>query len=360
MQRTRVASSSRMARPERVLRALVLSALIVLALGVARTARAEVVVRVIEGGSAELARKLGSELRYAGFGVQRSRGAARAPALRVESAEAVELLLTRPDDAEVVAQTLLRREQDGDAFALRVVEHLRARLVDLGWSLPEADAAPTVEVEAQPLDLPLPAPLPPRTPIIDRPAPSDAGALTLRPVPKLWLDAGVHASLAAGGLGLTPHGVLGARLDLTQRLGLSLTGFFPLAFNDVAAAEGEAELAWHVFVAGVDYSPRLPEAWFASAGLRAGLLVIDVEGSAGGDYVGRSDRLLAGVYGAELSAGRALLDWLRLRLTLFTGLDAPRPVLHFDEREVAGLGRWFGSVGVSLDVGLALSSGATP
>ncbi|MET0411117.1 MAG: hypothetical protein ABW217_07460, partial [Polyangiaceae bacterium] len=357
MPRTLVASSSRRPRPERVLCALVLALLVLCS---ASPARAQVVVRVIAGGSAELARKLGSELHYAGFGVQRSSGDGPAPALRVESAEAVELVLARPGDTEVVTQTLIRREQEGDAFALRVVEHLRARLVDLGWSLPDAETAPTIESNTQPLELPPPAPLPPQTPIIDRPALNEAGSLTRRSVPKLWLDAGVHASLAAGGLGLTPHGVLGARLDLTEQLGVSLTGFFPLAFNDVDAAEGEAELAWHVFVAGVDYSARLPEAWFASAGLRAGVLVLDVEGSASGGYIGQSDRLLAGVYGAELDAGRVLLDWLRLRLTLFTGLDAPRPVLRFDEREVAGLGRWFGSVGVSLDVGLALSSEAAP
>jgi hypothetical protein len=352
MPRTRAASSSRRARPEHALCAF---ALALLALCSARGAHAQVVVRVIADGSAELARKLGSELRYAGFGVQRASGDAQAPALRVESAEAVELVLTRPDDPERVTQILIRREQDGEAFALRVVEHLRARLVDLGWSLPEAEAASAREANAQPPELPLPAPLPPQTPPGDRAPVQDAVSLA-RPAPKLWLDAGVQGSLATGGLGLTPHAVLGARLELTQHLGVSVTGFFPLAFNEVEAPEGEAELAWHVFVAGIDYSPRLPDPWLASAGLRAGVLVLDVEGSASGDYVGRSDRLLAGIYGAELGAGRALLDWLRLRVTAFTGFDAPRPLLRFDEREVAGLGRWFGSVGISLDVGLALSS----
>jgi hypothetical protein len=352
MHRTHAASWRPRPRPERALCALVLCAL---ALCVARAAQAEVVVRVSDGGSAELARKLGSELRYAGFGVQRSSSAARAPALRVESAEVVELVLARPGDADVITQTLIRREQDGDAFALRVVEHLRARLVDLGWSLPEAEEAPAPEASARPTELPPPAPQPPQTPIDDRAPAQDAGSFA-RPVSKLWFDAGLHGSLAAGGVGLTPHGVLGARLDLSEHFAVRVAGLFPLAFNEVAAEEGEAELAWHVFVAGVDYSPRLPEPWLASVGLRAGVLVIDVQGSASGDYVGRSDRLLAGVYGVELGAGRALLDWLRLRVTLFTGLDAPRPVLHFDEREVAGLGRWFGSAGISLDIGLPLWS----
>ncbi len=332
-------------------------ALAVLGLCVARAAQAEVAVRVIDEGSAELARKLASELRFAGFVVQGSGSVAEAPALRVDSVDAVELVLARPGDAEVVTQTLIRREQEGDSFALRVVEHLRARLVDLGWSLPGADVAPTPEASAQPPELPPPAPPQPQTTLIDRAATLESHS-DLRPVPMLWLDAGVHGSLAAGGLGVTPHGVLGARLDLTQRFGVSLTGLFPLAFNDAEAAEGEAELAWHVFVAGIDYSPPLPEPWLASAGLRGGVVVIDVQGSASGDYVGQSDRLLAGVYGFELSAGRKLFDWLRLRATLLTGFDAPRPVLRFDEREVASLGRWFGSAGILLDVGLALSPGA--
>jgi hypothetical protein len=320
---------------------------------VTRAAFAEVVVRVVDRGSPELGRKLDSELRFAGFAVQRTKSDAEAPALRVADPDRVELVLSRPGEVEVVTQTLIRRAEDGDAFALRVVEHLRARLVDLGWSLPEAGSpSDAVEDEAS---LAAPPPLQPPPVSLSPPPEARSEPWPLRPVPTLWLDAGVHGSLAVGGLGVTPHGVLGARLDLSQRLGLSLTGFFPLGFNDFAAEEGEAELAWHVFIAGIDYSPRLPEPWFASVGLVAGLLVIDVEGSASDDFVGQSDRLLTGVYGVELGAGRQLLDWLRLRLTVLAGVDAPRPVLRFDEREVASLGRWFGSVGISLDFGLVLS-----
>ena len=38
---------------------------------------------------------------------------------------------------------------------------------------------------------------------------------------------------------------------------------------------------------------------------------------------------------------------------LIIGLSAPRPVLRFDGREVASLGRWYGGVGLALECVLA-------
>jgi hypothetical protein len=145
-------------------------------------------------------------------------------------------------------------------------------------------------------------------------------------------------------------------MDLGSAWGVSATSLYPFADNRVEASEGEARVSWHVFAAGLDYSLPWRRPWMASVGIGAGLLALDVQGQGRESFVGQRDRLLASAYHVELCAGRQLTSWLRLRATLLTGLNAPRPVLRFDEREVASLGRWFGTLGLSFDVGLPLGA----
>lgn len=275
--------------------------------------------------------------------------------IRVASEDRVELRVVGADGS-IHAQELVRSAGEGDSFALRIIEQLRALCVDLGWELPPERVVPSSTSSARDVR--------PEASSGERGAPpvdiARPAALGNVPANTLWLDAGVAASWAVGGLGVTPEALLGARSDFASTWGASLTAVLPVAGDNVTAPEGAARISWHLFAAALDYAPSLPAAWLASAGVGAGVLIVDVRGAATGDFEGRRSRLLAGTYFVELCAGHRLTNWLRLRATLLTGLSAPRPVLHFDEREVASLGRWFGLLGFSMDIGVALTPAGAP
>lgn len=365
--------------------ALALAALTLLAL----PARAEPHDVLIIGDShPDLARKLRAEAAYAGFRpLERAPGAGRrggapgegapgsaAPAtLRVLSRERVALTVDGLDGERRFEQTLVASPGERDAFALRVVEQLRARLVDVGWTLPEepapasAGSDASAPAEAAPGDAPSPTasaalPATDRTELggadgrgRDDGAFTDAGAESRAPAGagragRVWLDAGVGSSWASGGLGAVPHAALGAALELGAGWQARATSLWPLRDATLEESEGQASVTWTGFTATLAADVGLPRPWLAQAGLGGGLLVLDARGDARADFSGRRERLYAGAYFAELAFGRELSSWLRLRATAWGGLTAPRPVLRFDEREVASLGRFIGALTLGLDL----------
>ena len=256
---------------------------------------------------------------------------------------------------------------EGDAFALRVIEHLRARLVDLGWSLPSEPASTLGHRAASngaPAE-PTPAPDPASSRRVDAARdpidPIDVMGTESDPdehAPRLWLGVGAAASRAAGGLGLVPHAVLGARLEPSSRWGLGLQAFVPLAAGEIEGGEGSARSRWYALIAGAQLSVLRRAPWFASVGLGGGLLMLDVSAEGRTGFAARDDRLYAGAAQLELSAGWHPLPRLRLRADARTGLSGPRPVLRFDGREVASLGRWYGGLGLVLEGALELGAEA--
>jgi hypothetical protein len=349
---------------------------------------------IIDAGSAALARKLRAESAYAGFSTVGAVAGGGAPGqamepvavVRVVSASRVELRVAALD-GHVSRIELVRADGEGDSFALRVIEQARARLVDLGWEVPAerspagnagsasaAELSPPGNAESASAAEPSPpgnaesasaAPnageraSPVASVALERPAGAASDRLSdaalgpdATPRSLLALDAGIAASWAAGGVGVTPHALLGLRGRHETRWGASATALLPLAGSDVVAPEGEAHVSWSALAVGLDHELPLPAPWFASAGLGAGLWVIDVRGEARAEFEGRHDRVFAGAFFVELSVGPRVASWLALRATLLTGLNAPRPVVEFDAREVASLGRLFGVLGLSADFGL--------
>lgn len=338
---------------------------------------------IIDAGNAALARKLQAESVYAGFntvgviadGWPEKQAEEPVAVIHVGSARWVELRIAALD-GPVNTIEIVRARGEGDSFALRVIEKLRASLVDLGWELPaersppgnaepaavtdgelgpSVDAAPTSAARPHASERSLAAGSGATEPTLVVARDSSSGeSADAHAFPRslLSLDAGMAASWAAGGAGVTPHVLLGLRGGFATRWAASATALLPLAGKDVVAPEGEAHLSWRLFAGALSYGLPVQAPWFASAGLGAGLSVIDVRGEARPEFEGRRDRLLTGSYFVELGAGGRLASWLALRATLLTGLNAPRPVLEFDAREVASLGRFFGVLGLSADIGL--------
>lgn len=397
MQRTRGASSRPMdaeacaggeARARcgvrgRLARALGASLALALVMLVASSAHAQSHdVLIVGTGSPELARKLRAETAYAGFRPVESDSGGSPPAtLRVLSRERVALSVEGVDGTRHFEQTLVSRAGERESFALRVVEELRARLVDVGWALPESapadeasdlvgdssasssgsagvsadasgNAASAGGVESEPLE---PGVSSSTGSSDDASAVSDDGGGSpdsshASAAGRVWLDAGIASSWASGGLGAVPQVALGAQLDLGAAWHARATSYWPLRDARLEADEGEARVAWTGFTATLARSLPLPSPWLAQAGLGGGLVLLDARGEARDDFSGRRERLYAGAYFAEASFGRDLASWLRLRATALAGVSAPRPVLRFDEREVASLGRFIGALTLGLDL----------
>jgi len=227
---------------------------------------------------------------------------------------------------------------------------------------PPPPAHPARAAPAAPPPTPAPAPAPRRRadPVIEDVDPARTDSDTPDAPSRLWLGAGAAASRAAGGLGLVPHAMLSARFEPTSRWGLSLDAFVPLAAGEIEGGEGSARSSWYALIAGVELSLLRRAPWFASLGIGGGVLMLDVSAEGRAGFSARDDRLYAGAAQLGLSAGWHLAERLRLRADAHTGLSGPRPVLRFDGREVASLGRWYGGIGLTLEGALQLGAEATP
>lgn len=331
---------------------------------------------VVDQGSIELTRKLRAEALQVGFEVSDARqdpsasdlallARGRAAALvRVLSNEQVEVHIATPNAEEPYLQTLTLRPVERDSFALRIAEELRARLVELGVWAPEpvsepAGALPNRQGDARPRE---PQREPTRatlTPVFE-PAPRDRREVEPQEGhsrPSIWFDAGLAGTLPTGGLGPTPHGVLGMRLEPLPQWGIFGAALLPLQENQLAELEGQARVNVSLFGGGLDYSTERARRWFFAGGLGAGLLVLSMRGEAAQPFVGHDSRVLTGAYTLHVAVGQRLSDWLRIRTSLFGGASAPRAVLRFNQREVATWGRWFGGLAIRVEVGLPMTTG---
>jgi hypothetical protein len=361
MRETRAVSSMRRAPPD-VKRWSVWLVAAATALTEPAAAAEAVDIAIRDGESPELSRKLRAEVGYAGFvAVDGASRTSQTPAsIRILSADRVQLSVQRASDTTRFEQTLERRPAEGESFALRVVEELRARLVDVGWTLP----AKSGTEEQAPANAPLTADATAERsfePSFEDTTPSETGAE--RPHAettsigngasglRLWLGAGAAGTWSFGGLGVTPHAALSLRADLGPDWGAALTANLPLMSTDLAGAEGEADVTWSAFTAAIEHTLPLPPGWLGGIGLGAGLFVLDAEGQARAELSGQDERLVCGAGFAQLSLGHELNGWLRLRATATAGSTAPRPVLLFDNRQVASLGRGYASLGLALELG---------
>lgn len=346
--------------------------------GLAHAGQGPVIV-VTADQHAELGRRLTAEARQAGMrvvdapsasdaaDVLRSNGAVAT--LRVVSATAIEVVI-HTDRGKPISETWYRRPGEGDSFPLRVIEEVRARLVDLELWPAESGAPSVVEPEAatnasaaepppaasaQPEQRAIQAPPPARSSEVDSGNPSGPpGAHAAG----FWVVGGAGVAVPDGGIGTTPHAWLGARFDWSSPLGAELVALVPLTESEVSEPEGEADVSATACLGHLDYALRIGSSARLRAGAGGGVLVLKLRGEAEPGFVASDDTLVSGLGYAELGAAFGLGSWMRLSATTLLGMSAPRPVLRFDEHEVAAWGRWF--VAASLRAELRLGLGEQP
>jgi hypothetical protein len=310
---------------------------------------------VIDAGDAELTRQIKAEAVHVGFEVVPAEPATAT--LRVMSKDEVEIGI----GGQRAPSNLSRRAGEGGSFAVRVAEETRARLIELSlWPGPDPIAEPA---RASNATEPPPAPTAPASepPPMTRSPPYDPGVEPKRRqlLSSLWIAGGGAAMAPVGGVGPTAHGLLGVGIELVpNEWGLNAAALLPLTENDVEEPEGEADVTVSAFVLELDRFAPLGSSWFVSGGAGGGLLVLSMRVEASDPFVPRDDSLVTGVYYLHIGAGAALASWLRLRASLLGGLAAPRPVLRFDDHDVAAWGRGFVALALRAELGVPLGGAA--
>jgi hypothetical protein len=362
-----------------------LLALGLLALAGSALAQASARVVLVTGHEPVLARKVRAEAEAVGLGVVEIASDTEAAELMARHEATAVIRLASADRAEVavgvadgaISRTLTRRPADGEAFALRVVEEVYARLVELRVIEPRSDStgalsrsaggtreAPPgsepVETRRDPSPVSTPGsphPVQPPAPTDRRPDQAGTGAEA-----RLFLSGGLGVSQPAGGVSGSLHGALGVRLEPVRRFAAAAHAFLPLTENSLSEPEGSADVNVNLFLGQIDYALLEPARTLElNAGLGAGVVVLAMQGEAQQPRTGQEQRTIAGVYFLDSSLAWSLTPWFRLRATVLGGLSAPRPVLRFENRAVASWGRAFAAAALTSEFGLPLSgSGASP
>ena len=280
-------------------------------------------------GSRELVARVEAELLALGFRVHRLErrrreplplfaarsGAVAAVAVRTRDAS-IELWGEDPDSggtafADVVPVDTRRGK---DVAAVAAAEALRGRLLRLGVT-PQ-----TLRSEVK--RTPAPAP------VIPAPEPD--------PSPRFGAFFGVGAG--NGTDGVSEYLRVGAEVIPSPWLSLSLSGSWQPLPDTITAPEGNASVRVFIATLGADLQ-------FVDDRLRLGvgpaflLGMVDMEGTARGNYSGRGERVLT--TGATLHgmSSLELVGPLHLRADAEIGLAMPRVVVRFAGRDVASWGR---------------------
>lgn len=267
----------------------------------------------------------GSDTRAASV-VARESGAVAA--VRIVSADEIELVIVEPDSGKLLYQKSVRAAPSGDPLALRAVEDLRARLVKLRLAPPEAGEAAANEE-------------PPRA-AMPRPPELDRGGSASPHGNSLWAGAALGASVSGGGLGVDLAVHTGLRYDFGSRWAASLSALLPVASQSVSDVGAHADVRVYAIDALAHFTLVDRGAWSADVGVGAALVAAKMEGFAETPAVtGRSDTVWSGAPLVDVSASVRPSSMLRLRAELFSGVAMPRPSVVFEDRSVAVWGRPF-------------------
>jgi hypothetical protein len=308
-------------------------------------------------GSPELSRRLRAEAEHIGFTIAERDGGDALAVVRVVSADRVELEIA---GAVPELRAVERRAGEGDSFALRAAEELRGRLTELNL-LPAP--APSAAVPDPPPPAPAPIAASPSPPPSPAPPPADRGP-SRAPTgaeARLWARGGAGVLAPFGGVGPTGLAVLGLGVEpFHPSWELSAVAMLPLTENEVTEAEGEAEVGVHAFLGELEHHAAFSAKWFLSAAVGGGALVLETRAETVSPFVAHDETLVAGIYFVRVGLVRRVAPWLRLRASALGGVSAPRPLIRFDDRDVAAWGRTFGGVTLDAELGMPLGGRASP
>jgi hypothetical protein len=355
-------------------RAGIFAFLLSMALAAPTAAEPARILILIDDAQQEIARRLHAELGAAGFEVvaePASMEETSRPALEraAREAGAVAALRVRqlPGSVEVwvtdrvTGKTVLREvvlppeganDVDRDALvAVRVVELLRASLLEIESSLPPRGEVATPPAAARALVAPVrkpappaPAPAPVPTIVAETPAP-----------PRLRVGLGPAVGLSPGGFGPSGQAVLDLRYAPVPHLDVALAVVAPIVPVGVEADVGSATVVFTQFGAEVAFVlAPVDSEWNAALGVGTALSWMHVDGSADPPFEEHADDLLTAFPYARLLGSYGLSRIVRLVLDARIGGALPRPVVSIADRAEASWGRPAAIVGLDLEIGIDL------
>src|ERR1043165_1134344 len=178
--------------------------------------------------------------------------------LHVVSAETVELWVSLPGGGVGRFETVRGKAENDEAFALRIVEEVRARFVELHVPDAEKLSAPSKQTHADD-SKPTPAPdsAPSRTPPEPAKPPTADEGRTIPPEAKAGMSAsgsfrlaatgGAGATFAAGGGGPAAAALAGLHVRLGAPLRLTARALLPFTSARATANEGAADVRAYFF-----------------------------------------------------------------------------------------------------------------
>jgi hypothetical protein len=266
--------------------------------------------------------------------------------LRVSSPSTVELWIASGEERSAGYETIRAQPGEGESFAFRVVEEVRARLTKL--NVPEADAnvgsaggpfvsrdlAPTSAAGASGRHFE-------SEPSMGPTAPKATHALAA--------SAGVGASTASGGTGSTLHAAFALRATFAPSWSASAQALVPFTQETFSAPEGSAKLRAYLVSLDIARDIWTRASWSAALGAGAGGVILTMDANPTAGYVGRGDHLTSGIFFLDAHLKADATRWLSIHGTLMAGASAPRAIVRFDGREVAAWGRAFAAAMLTLD-----------
>jgi hypothetical protein len=265
----------------------------------------------------------------------------------------IELAVLSPETREVIYESTVT-SKGGTPASVRAAEELHGRLIDLPRRETFDGVAPTTAPARTETATPAPAtpvtleetpevrrePLHPhvvdQTP--DKPLPH-VRASTDEPL-RLWVGGGAGAMSGSGGFNRLPVAKVEARFEPFRQFSVSAFAMLPVAAQSVSAPEGNGDLRVRL-VGGMLHATVLNwgDVVRLSAGAGGGVALVDMEGRAKGpELTGRSASAATGIGTAVIGLSVRVLPWLSLRADATGALAAYRPVMRFDQREVAAWG----------------------
>jgi hypothetical protein len=247
-------------------------------------------------------------------------------AVKISASEsAVDLEVTDSATQQVFARRVTV-EEDRAVAALRAVEILRTRLINLLALAPRRRPHPTEralsEVNPKPAEPVRPLPL--------RAAPQN-------PTFAIAVEAG--ASQSPGGASVSWHGLLAFRFRSSTGLLLEALGVVPASNSEFKESDGSARLNFAMLGAGVGWRPDIADWWSPDAGLGVVGTLVRVRGMPLNGMTGHSDTSLAAAPYLRIGFGARLVNFLALRADLLAGWVEPRTVVFFADRQVGSWGR---------------------
>ncbi|MEP7125630.1 MAG: hypothetical protein ABJE95_32165 [Byssovorax sp.] len=221
-----------------------------------------------------------------------------------------------------------------DALALRVVELLRASLLEITLPTPSRGEVPATPEIREKMSVPEPAPSPPRSP------------------PTLRLALAPGLLLSPGGFGASASLTLGLDWMPSDHLGVCALAAIPLTSARISNAAGSADLTVVLAGGGARFLFLSPEsAWSPSADV--GLLAVSLHsaGIANAGFVASSPSAVTAAPFARLGLAFAPVPTLRLRADVLAGVVVPAVAINFAAREIATWGQPLVLSSVGVDFG---------